>query len=293
MAAANPEKAAKRLLNCAFALLTFASVAPLIYLNDIVWASVFLALSIALTIVALASVIPLSLRFRIGAIATIYVLLTVAFASVHYFFYLADSTAYAFADGVAAIQLSRQRTSALRDIGASRAELAVLRELVKQPPQTLLVLKVKNRGVKLPSGATVKLVDDVFFAQPPVVIHEIELRTRQLSYTLKSERLLHPVESAVEDLFSPASESAFRARLLRLVTALESEEFRQTARLTSLRPEWSYVDFLYFSSVTMTTLGYGDIVPASRYSRALVGVQALSGVLLVAFAVTFLWPSQA
>jgi hypothetical protein len=43
-------------------------------------------------------------------------------------------------------------------------------------------------------------------------------------------------------------------------------------------------DALYFSLVTQTTLGYGDIVPASGLVRALAGIQAMLGrIFLVTF----------
>ena len=39
---------------------------------------------------------------------------------------------------------------------------------------------------------------------------------------------------------------------------------------------------LYFSIVTMTTLGYGDIVPVAPVARMLCGVEAVVGQLYVA-----------
>jgi voltage-gated potassium channel Kch len=36
-------------------------------------------------------------------------------------------------------------------------------------------------------------------------------------------------------------------------------------------------DMLYFSPVTLTTLGYGDIVPASRMARILAVLEAMAG----------------
>jgi Ion channel len=53
---------------------------------------------------------------------------------------------------------------------------------------------------------------------------------------------------------------------------------------------WDFVDFAYFSCVTMTTLGYGDIVPNSRSARMAVMAQAWLGVSYIAFALSFLWP---
>lgn len=50
----------------------------------------------------------------------------------------------------------------------------------------------------------------------------------------------------------------------------------------SLSPERARTDFLYFSFVTQTTLGYGDIVPVSTYARSLVSVHATLGILFPA-----------
>ncbi|HUN23806.1 MAG TPA: ion channel [Anaerolineales bacterium] len=38
-------------------------------------------------------------------------------------------------------------------------------------------------------------------------------------------------------------------------------------------------NFAYFSYVTLTTLGYGDILPVQMWARALVGVEAVSGTM--------------
>jgi hypothetical protein len=45
----------------------------------------------------------------------------------------------------------------------------------------------------------------------------------------------------------------------------------------------SFVEGLYFSVVTMTTLGFGDISPKSDIGRIVVSLQALSGVTLLGF----------
>ena len=43
----------------------------------------------------------------------------------------------------------------------------------------------------------------------------------------------------------------------------------------------SIIDFIYFSFVTVTTVGYGDIVPRHTFVRLLVLIQVLFGLLLV------------
>ena len=42
------------------------------------------------------------------------------------------------------------------------------------------------------------------------------------------------------------------------------------------------MDFTYFSFVTLTTLGYGDIAPKSLFARTLVVLEAITGVMYVA-----------
>lgn len=46
--------------------------------------------------------------------------------------------------------------------------------------------------------------------------------------------------------------------------------------------EVNFNTFVYFSLVTMTTLGYGDILPLSDFARALAGLQAVFGTLYFA-----------
>jgi voltage-gated potassium channel Kch len=38
-------------------------------------------------------------------------------------------------------------------------------------------------------------------------------------------------------------------------------------------------NFVYFSYVTLTTVGYGDILPVSLWAKSLVGIEAVSGTM--------------
>lgn len=44
----------------------------------------------------------------------------------------------------------------------------------------------------------------------------------------------------------------------------------------------AYLDLLYFSYVTLSTLGYGDITPVSRAAQSLAYLESISGVMYVA-----------
>ena len=49
----------------------------------------------------------------------------------------------------------------------------------------------------------------------------------------------------------------------------------------SLNKPLSFIESLYFSIVTITTLGYGDILPKTKTSMMIVSSEALTGVLLI------------
>jgi Ion channel len=81
--------------------------------------------------------------------------------------------------------------------------------------------------------------------------------------------------------------------ILRLSRVYQNERDAQLTELDILSRQpvrYRYLDFLYFSTVTATTLGYGDIVPITRTARMSVMAQALLALSYVAFGLTFLWP---
>ena len=45
----------------------------------------------------------------------------------------------------------------------------------------------------------------------------------------------------------------------------------------------SFTECLYFSIITLSTVGYGDLVPLSPLVRLVVGVEIICGVLLLLF----------
>jgi hypothetical protein len=75
----------------------------------------------------------------------------------------------------------------------------------------------------------------------------------------------------------------------KLIKRLEysAKEYMKTLENTKTSPPliWSYWDFLYFSTITQTTVGYGDILPNSTGIRKLVTFQILIGLALVAFVI--------
>ena len=50
----------------------------------------------------------------------------------------------------------------------------------------------------------------------------------------------------------------------------------------NLEDKISFVDVLYFTTVTVTTVGYGDVVPVAPFARSLAMLEAICGQLFLA-----------
>ncbi len=58
-------------------------------------------------------------------------------------------------------------------------------------------------------------------------------------------------------------------------------EFAKSAQVIPLKPSGNYVRMFYLSAATITTLGYGDIVPLTTTSRLLVSIEAILGIVII------------
>ncbi|MEO1206840.1 MAG: potassium channel family protein [Pseudomonadota bacterium] len=75
---------------------------------------------------------------------------------------------------------------------------------------------------------------------------------------------------------------------MKQVQLRDSELLEQLDSIVDSELKWSLVDFTYFGTVTLTTLGYGDIIPNSTISRILVLLNSICGVFFVGFSLTVL-----
>jgi hypothetical protein len=79
-----------------------------------------------------------------------------------------------------------------------------------------------------------------------------------------------------------------------LVKGLESDVHEHRSRLESLSTDWpkiwTFWDFLYFSTITQTTVGYGDILPNKTVVRVIVIVQIVVGLLMIGILINIVLP---
>jgi Ion channel/Protein of unknown function (DUF1345) len=75
------------------------------------------------------------------------------------------------------------------------------------------------------------------------------------------------------DLCIPYLRQRTSGYIVEILRKLDALDYRAT-------DIWRYWDFLYFSIITQTTVGFGDILPNSTSVRMLVSIQILCGYLM-------------
>lgn len=101
------------------------------------------------------------------------------------------------------------------------------------------------------------------------------------SFVINSNKLV------VQELFDSDNKSKFFSETNYIISQLRLEQKSHINALNNIllvNANLSFLDFFYFSTITITTTGYGDITPNSRLVRLIVSIQALFGILYIAFA---------
>jgi uncharacterized membrane protein len=70
--------------------------------------------------------------------------------------------------------------------------------------------------------------------------------------------------------------------ILKKLESKEQRDGRRVETLATAAPDvWTYWDFLYFSTIVQTTVGFGDILPNNTLIRMLVVIHILIGYALL------------
>lgn len=81
--------------------------------------------------------------------------------------------------------------------------------------------------------------------------------------------------------FSPTSDRPFKGMTI-IYSKVKNPPF-STVDNSKLLP--AAIDSFHYSVVTMTTVGYGDMYPTKWYSKLVVDIQLLIGVLLIVISI--------
>lgn len=113
--------------------------------------------------------------------------------------------------------------------------------------------------------------DLVVFKKPEIVNAKQLQVSPSLIFPFKLNKSSWPASAKSDSVWFPVSES-LHERIL---------AFSQTVKGFPAKASGAYARMFYFSAVTITTLGYGDIVPITTMSRTLVAFESIIGIVLI------------
>jgi ion channel len=238
-------------------------------------------------------------RSRIVALLVTYLCIVAIFGSIYYILFCRDVTAFAFA----------ANTSEGKAVEHFSRELAHYRQLNEEVYVVELLDSNINITLELISSDVKRQLDSTHTAQTYTetsIDGESQVKVRWLQVMHGSQRYRFGAapgavhsrfesERLTAELFDAKSRAGAHKAIVNLLEYLLRNRLRSQAALSAdLRrdPRWEFLDFCYFSVVTMTTVGYGDIVPNNSVVRLCVTAQAVIGVAFVAYALIFLWPTD-
>jgi hypothetical protein len=212
-----------------------------------------------------------------------YVVLIFVFAFIYYALYRQRPQRFFFATGVQDSQTASYELDARKRLLALATEneaLAFIQERVSKgaSPQALAEQRIEG---SLPSGCYFAL-----YLRSPGSTSDAKLPTIELRNTQGEE--LARVSLPQRWPWEPWDEAFLRRRHKNLARAAILEK-RLLSAPNNPYDVWSYWDFLYFSSICQTTVGFGDILPNATPVRLLVVTQIVLGygVLVVLLNIVF------
>lgn len=253
-----------------------------------------------------------AVRQRIVALIGIFTGIILIFGAIHYSLFLYRPTMYAFSssleegktleafsrDYARVLDLSKRLYAlAIADAQITKVAEASKNVVVFVNPGKVNPEIVTEKGfVPLSKGCRIRFRHDIWSVPEISEIDLMELRCNDNTFLFGGHFIpWHPQERRVSQLFGAKSEDEVRAAFESLIGEIQAERdaaFHTLEVQISSRPEWELVDFLYFSTITLTTVGFGDIIPNSTGARVVVLLNAITGVFFIAFALVFLWPNE-
>lgn len=266
--------------------------------------------AVALSIITFFWATDRGLRHKVVSLLVLYLCIVIVFGSAYHSLFLWRPELFAFSTGIEEGRALQDFKSQYDQLITLNSKLYMLAIVQGDIPRSSAALRTKvqftnpskaeresDRGfVPVTEQCKIRLRSDL--AGGPgagwIVSSLLEIRYRDEYFVFGGDNGFDRESRVVGRLFDSTGGADFRDSIKNLIDVVSLKRQHAVGRLRSLvsaKPEWKLIDFIYFSAVTLTTLGYGDIVPNSSMARGVVLANCVVGVFFMAFALVFLWPS--
>ena len=202
-------------------------------------------------------------RLVVAAFAA-FLLITFLFAFLYYRAWRLDRTNFLFAGDLSSKQAATVSQQLFRRDSLLRLGTLALDQSLALLPTNPPWLQVSTQFTRIPTSSGLWVVLDRGAGDNSISTLAIDSPDDE---TISSWAIAPALALRTDPIPLAQLLADFKSRLLE-----EREQLKnQLSTITTASPDiWGYWDFLYFSAITQGTVGYGDILPNSRFVRMLV-----------------------
>lgn len=235
-------------------------------------------------------------RLRIVSLVAGFLCIIVLYGAIYSLIFLGRPLSFTFSPGISeGMALQRSFTSSLQLLRVLEHQYFLALALESNPRIGYAALMAHRQGNGSPVPLSVRTTIRFAAIPDPPGGDEIHLiisyHGADVDLSVRGGRIQNPEHGLVSRLYGSATPEDFKLRLRDLLNSLEAKIARERRQLEAVfagRPEWDLADFCYFSTITMTTVGYGDILPNSSLVRLVVMSEAVMGMAYAAFIIALI-----
>jgi len=246
-----------------------------------------------------------SLRLKIGSLVCAYLGIILFFGSMYYRIFLTKPDAFVFTETIkegATINSFRSKYAQLKDADYCLLSIRLVHENLDK---AFITAQAVNKSKEMEASESFSLLgfgygsfhrSTIFSQGSSATYYKLRIHLAGWEHefsTTGTDETLHISYLDIDQIVKVESREQFLAAVARAENKLLDRRDKLRTEINNMiisNPAWSLFDFFYFSLVTITTLGYGDILPNNQSVRMVVTAETISGVFFIAFALTYLWP---
>lgn len=208
---------------------------------------------------------------------TIYAVFFFVFAGIYYAIFKANPRNFLFNSDVAKAQASPFTSPIENKVSTMKSRIELFKILLAKPYSETVTPDEKGYSVEI---STADYRYSISMQKDPDAEGGFEFRA--MGFRGKGDILGTEFLDLAKQANNPVSfRSYLHSRIGELETSTKDQQ-ELIARLQSPNTQvWSYWDFFYFSVITQTTVGYGDILPNSTLVRMVVSLQLIIGLMIL------------
>lgn len=237
-------------------------------------------------------------------IAILYGVALFVFGGVYYNLYLGDRRSFAFNSDIQHAQAEVFKSVTLEEVSVFEQEAKALTQLSERlktstqieityphliPQSNSLLVSPSTPSLISPQAEFQTTEFNLVFHKELLVAQGVFFRVSVDFYNGGRQIGTHTFPQYISNF--PNQVQQYQDMTATAISALQdslAEDRRRLQTLEGATPEiWTYGDFLYFSVITQTTVGYGDILPNNTTVRIWVSVQVLVGLFLATIGIAF------